>query len=192
MNAMKDNFFNNYILPIIRVINVILLVLFGLALSASSVLKDKSLIEVNGYVWLIVLGVSPFLSSIIKYVIESKHEFYEWDKKEREKRKHFIDLLTLVVFCFTYLSVFILAITLHDFKHIEFKDLSNPDIFDFSIRFIYGIAFFLNSIFTIPLHYRIYSEYLTIDNYSLAKKPNNWEWERTSADDIHDFMNGTL
>ena len=71
-------------------------------------------------------------------------------------------------------------------------DLSDPDIFDFSIRFIYGIAFFLNSIFTVPLHYRIYSEYLTIDNYSLAKKPNHWEWERTSADDVHDFMNGTL
>jgi hypothetical protein len=189
---MKDNFFNNYILPIIRVINVILLVIFGLALIASSVLKDKSIIEVNGYVWLIVFGVSPLLSSIIKYVIESKHEFYEWDKKERGKKKSFIAQLTFVVFCFTYLSVFILAITLHDFKYKEFRDLSDPDIFDFSIRFIYGIAFFLNSIFTVPLHYRIYSEYLTIDNYSLAKKPNNWEWERTSADDVHDFMNGTL
>ncbi len=99
----KESIFNLYILPVIRFINTIFLVLVVFMLVGSSFLSEDNIYTSNGFFWVITLVISPLISSYIKNKIESKHEFFEWDKRERRKKKDFLTLINIHCF-FLHLS----------------------------------------------------------------------------------------
>ncbi|MBZ0242614.1 MAG: hypothetical protein K8F24_05320, partial [Bacteroidales bacterium] len=140
-------------------------------------------------IWILVFGLSPILSIFIIHFISKKHEFYEWDKGERQKKTSFLSTLTFMVFLFTYLSAFTLTTCIFDLYNTDFSNILTFDKVVYILRFSYGILFFFNAIFTVQLHNRFYSSDLTLSKY-VAKKPNNWEWERTPEDDINNFLTG--
>lgn len=180
----KDSFFKKNVLPGLKVLNVIALCIFPLGIVTN--LADIKFLKVTNLVYIIIFGLSPILATVFVSRINNHHEFFEWDKNEREKKKTFLITLIPIVFFFTYLSVFLLSTTISDLINIDFKELDRPDKIVFIIRILTGILSLANAIFSVQLHYGLYSSSLTLDEYKLAKKPDNWDWERTSADDIAD------
>lgn len=184
----KESFFTLYVMPVMRIINIIFLVLGVFMLAGSSFLFESTIYAFNGFFWIIALAVPPLISNYIKNKIESKHEFFEWDKRERKKKRDFLTILTLIVFFFTYLAMFILTVLYFDYREKELSKLNGTELIDLSLRLFYGVLFMLNSIYTVQLHNKVYEDYLIIDdfNYDISEKPQNWdsEYKRTSFDNF--------
>ena len=184
----KSGFFKKNVLPVLVALNVIALCIISLGILTN--LDDIPILRVNYFVYVIILGLSPIIAIIIVSIISGKHEFYEWDKKEREKKRAFLANLVTIVFFFTYLSVFLLSTVIFDLTYLDFDSLDHPERIVLFIKILSGIISLLNAIFPVQLHSKVYSSYLTLDEYRLAKKPDNWEWERTYEDDINDRIAG--
>jgi hypothetical protein len=162
------------IISLLKILNIIFLIIFGLGIVGS--LDKITDFNLEMSIWVVIFLISPILSIIIVSIIKGKHEFCEWDKKERQKKDSFLTTVTLVVFFFTYLSIFFLSTSINDMFEINLSTIDRPEIIMLTLKLTFGILFLLNSIFSVQLHHSLYSDFLTIDN-NLAKKPDNWDWE---------------
>jgi amino acid transporter len=169
----------------IGIFNKILMFPFILVLGSWN---EVLLFESPGYIWFIILGISPILAIAIINRTIKKHDFFEWDKKERRKKKEFLKTIIFGITLLTYISVFLLTFAAYDSYTILIQDLNRPELIILILRFIYGILFLLNALFIVYLHYSSFREYLEYAHWEVAKKPENWDWERTSQDDMRDFM----
>ena len=67
--SSHESFFTLYVLPVIRVLNIALLIIFVLALGSTSFLSDKVTFNAEGYIYIIVFTVAPLLSMGIRHLI---------------------------------------------------------------------------------------------------------------------------
>ncbi len=164
---MKTHTLKKYILPTIIILNTILLCLIGFIL-VMGVGYDEIVFNVTGRVISITFLLSPIIAGIIVDKTTKKIEFFEWDKKERDKKKYFMSTLIPIVFFFTYLSLFTLTIGIIDFfkSHYTFSS-------DFIFLILSGIYLLMNALYTVKLHNKIYRECLYSD--FIVDKPENWE-----------------
>lgn len=117
--------------------------------------------------------ICPINSTVIVYQVQKKHEFYEWDKIERLKKRKFIFKLFFLVQFFTYLSAFNLICTATFFSDNQKYIVNNFIIISY---IFYTLLFILNSLFPVRLHKKYFDDEL-IQNNHLASKPENWDWE---------------
>jgi len=185
---MKEKLHTKKFLAFLRILNVIALIIFVLFVGTSI----KESLDFNGSIltWIIIFGLSPIIATTIVSYIINKHEFYEWNKKERQKRKSFLTTISLTVFLFTYLSNFLVNLFIIDLNRSQIHTLSNPEKIVLLIKLFFGLLFLVNAIFTVQLHYTLYSDDLELGTYPIQKKPDNWDWERTDEDDIEDRIKG--
>jgi purine-cytosine permease-like protein len=165
------------IFNIFKIINIILLIL--LAISFLSNFKEIFSLKYETFLWIIIFILSPIISIVIFQIVNKKHEFFEWEKRERQKKEGFILNLSFTIFFFIYISLFFLSTSIYDIFAEELSSLNRWDLFSLFARLGYGILFLLNAMFTTKLHKFLYSDFLTIDNWYLhEKKPKNWDKER--------------
>ena len=150
--------------------------------------NEELIFESPGFVWFIILGISPIMAIIIINRTIRKHDFFEWDKNERIKKKEFTLIITFGITILTYIAVFFLAFIFYDFNINKISVSNRPELIMIITRLFYGVLFLLNALFIVYLHYPYFKKYLEYADWEIAKKPNNWEWERTSQDDLNDFM----
>jgi len=169
----------------IGILNKILIFPFVLVLGSWN---ELLVFESPGYIWFIILGISPIMANILINRTIRKHDFFEWDKKERVKKKEFSQAITFGITFLTYISVFLLTFTIYDFNITKIQDLDRPELLILISRLFFGVLFLLNALFIVYLHYSSFKEYLEYAHWEIAKKPANWDWERTIQDDTRDFM----
>lgn len=170
-----------YVLPTIRILNMIILCLVGIFLGG--LIFDNSLdFNISSRIIAIGLAISPLMAIVIVDKIKLRFEFFEWDKLERKKKSSFMSSLTTIVFFFSYLSIFTLTGGIVQ----VLKSNYNLNI-DSAFLILTGIYLLLNALFTVKLHYKIYEQELT--KGWVVNKPDNYDKEireRTMFDDMDD------
>jgi hypothetical protein len=178
-NYFKDDApYETIIFSFLRFFNYSFLILFVLAIITSRFTEEETTIK-NSYL-ILIFFLSPILSLIIRHIIKKKHEFYIWDKVEREKREIFIDSISFFVYTFTFLSMFTFFNTLDSYIRIE--KISDPEILSLSLGFFYSLLFIANAMFPVQLLYFMFKDELLQDNL-IANKPQNWDLD--SKKDSH-------
>lgn len=162
------------LLSILKFFNVILLILFLFSMIS---LIQEEMIELQFIPILLIFNfiLPPFAGSLVLSSIEKHHHFFEWDIKERKRKSGFLNLVTIDVYFFLYLSAFVLGITISNLKY-----LYQHTTIEFYLGLFYGILFLLNGLFPITLHG--YNSELEIKHSELSDKPDNWKSSNSSKD----------
>jgi hypothetical protein len=155
MSYIKEGYFYEKVLPVLRVINYIFLAFFALLVAT----KLEVLITLPMGVFFITFIIAPFLAMIVYSNLMNKHEFFEWDKGERLKKNDFSVSVLTIVFPLSFISMFLLT------GYISHVITNHFDVFEFCFFCLMIIIAFSNTIFTVPLHYNmIYKQSLYLSN----------------------------
>ena len=153
---------------ILKFFNVIILLLFSLALISNLAEEGEITIRMSGIGLIIFFLASPIIAFCSLTHTKDQHHFYEWDVMERKRKSDFLTALSIDIYFFSFTSVFITVLTFSDAK---FNNINSGFEAHNFLGLFYGILLLLNAIFPVYLHgYRSYLE----ETHNLSDKPQTW------------------